>query len=136
MAHPAGGAHGGNREQDTGRPGDLLTGRPTVQSVRALPDHVDENRRDWDAMADEWVEGGEITWAGEPARGNWQLPEAEVVMLPDDMTGLRAIELGCGTGYVSAWMARRGVTVAGSHFVPEDSPHEIGRAIADWLSIR
>jgi haloalkane dehalogenase len=25
------------------------------------------------------------------------------------------------------------VTVAGSHFVQEDSPHEIGRAIADWL---
>lgn len=28
------------------------------------------------------------------------------------------------------------VTVAGSHFIQEDSPHEIGRAIADWLPIR
>ena len=25
------------------------------------------------------------------------------------------------------------VTVAGSHFIQEDSPHEIGRAIAEWL---
>ena len=25
------------------------------------------------------------------------------------------------------------VTVAGSHFIQEDSPHQIGRAIADWL---
>ena len=34
-------------------------------------------------------------------------------MLPDDMTGLDAIELGCGTAYVSAWMARRGAKVVG-----------------------
>ena len=34
-------------------------------------------------------------------------------LLPDDMTGLDAIELGCGTAYVSAWMARRGATVVG-----------------------
>ena len=32
-------------------------------------------------------------------------------MLPSDMSGSRAIELGCGTGYVSAWMARRGARV-------------------------
>jgi acid stress-induced BolA-like protein IbaG/YrbA/SAM-dependent methyltransferase len=30
-----------------------------------------------------------------------------------DMTGMDAIELGCGTGYVSAWMARRGARVTG-----------------------
>jgi haloalkane dehalogenase len=23
--------------------------------------------------------------------------------------------------------------VPGAHFVPEDSPHEIGRALADWI---
>src|SRR5688572_13157693 len=34
-------------------------------------------------------------------------------LLPDDMSGLDAIELGCGTAYVSAWMARRGATVVG-----------------------
>jgi SAM-dependent methyltransferase len=34
-------------------------------------------------------------------------------MLPTDMTDLDAIELGCGTAYVSAWMARRGATVTG-----------------------
>jgi 16S rRNA G1207 methylase RsmC len=42
------------------------------------------------------------------AWGNWSLPEEELRLLPDDMTGMDAIELGCGTGYVSAWMARRG----------------------------
>ena len=88
--------------------------RPAYRSaVSDLPEHVVENRRYWDGMADEWVEGGEIAWAQEPAWGNWQLPEEEVGMLPDDMSGMRAIELGCGTGYVSAWMARRGASVVG-----------------------
>ena len=32
-----------------------------------------------------------------------------------------------------SWPALTEVTVPGSHFVPEDSPHEIGRALADWI---
>jgi haloalkane dehalogenase len=31
------------------------------------------------------------------------------------------------------WENQREVTVAGSHFVPEDSPDEIGAAVADWI---
>jgi haloalkane dehalogenase len=34
---------------------------------------------------------------------------------------------------VRKWPAVTEVTVTGSHFVPEDSPDEIGRALADWL---
>jgi SAM-dependent methyltransferase len=34
-------------------------------------------------------------------------------MLPADLTGKDAIELGCGTAYVSAWLARRGARVVG-----------------------
>ena len=34
---------------------------------------------------------------------------------------------------VRTWPALTEVTVPGSHFVPEDSPHEIGRALAAWL---
>ena len=33
-----------------------------------------------------------------------------------------------------AWPSQREVTVAGSHFVQEDSPHEIGAAIAAWYA--
>jgi haloalkane dehalogenase len=33
---------------------------------------------------------------------------------------------------VRGWPALTEKTVAGIHFVQEDSPHEIGRAIADW----
>jgi haloalkane dehalogenase len=34
---------------------------------------------------------------------------------------------------VRRWPALTEVTVPGSHFVPEDSPHELGRALAGWL---
>jgi haloalkane dehalogenase len=36
--------------------------------------------------------------------------------------------------FVRTWNAQREVTVRGLHFMPEDSPHEIGRAAADWLA--
>lgn len=82
--------------------------------VTSLPEHVEENRRYWNAMSDRWVGAGERSWAAsEPHWGIWQVPEAELGVLPEDMSGMRAIELGCGTGYVSAWMARRGATVVG-----------------------
>jgi haloalkane dehalogenase len=32
------------------------------------------------------------------------------------------------------WPNQREVTVRGSHFVQEDSPHEIGEAVRDWLN--
>jgi haloalkane dehalogenase len=36
--------------------------------------------------------------------------------------------------FVRTWQAQREVTVRGLHFLQEDSPHEIGQAIADWLA--
>ena len=77
-----------------------------------LPDHVAENRRHWDADASRWVESGERAWAQtEPTWGIWGIPNHELPLLPGDLDGQRAIELGCGTGYVSAWMQRRGASV-------------------------
>lgn len=79
-----------------------------------LPEHVQANRDYWDGMADSWVASGEASWqATEPYWGIWQIPEHEVQMLPRSMVGCRAIELGCGTGYVSAWMMRRGASCVG-----------------------
>jgi SAM-dependent methyltransferase len=73
------------------------------------PIHVTENRRHWDADAPNWVASGAREWAAaEPAWGIWRLPESELRLLPRDMTGLQCVELGCGTGYVSAWLVRRG----------------------------
>lgn len=79
-----------------------------------LPEHVRRNRRFWDRMAPEFVEAGEEAWSREtPAWGVWHIPESEVQMLPETVAGKDVIELGCGTAYVSAWLARRGARVVG-----------------------
>lgn len=76
--------------------------------------HVQANRTYWDDMADDWVAAGERSWAAdEPFWGIWALPESCIGMLPEDMSGMTTIELGCGTGYVSGWMARRGAITTG-----------------------
>jgi SAM-dependent methyltransferase len=51
--------------------------------------------------------------------GIFQVPESQLHVLPDDLAGLDAIELGCGTGYVSAWLARRGARPVGIDNSPE-----------------
>ena len=76
--------------------------------------HVGINRDYWNGMASDWVSAGEKQWASsEPKWGIWGLPEAELGLLTNDMDGMEAIELGCGTGYVSRWMERRGAKVTG-----------------------
>ena len=77
-------------------------------------EHVKENHRFWNDMAHEWVAAGERNWAKEdPHWGMWGVPEAELEMLPTDLGGKDVIELGCGTGYVSGWMHRRGARCTG-----------------------
>jgi len=76
--------------------------------------HTAINRDHWNSQAPDWVAAGEKAWASPtPFWGIWEHPEADLQLLPEDMTDMRAIELGCGTGYVSAWMARRGAQVTG-----------------------
>jgi SAM-dependent methyltransferase len=78
------------------------------------PEYVARNRAQWDEWAGEYVPPGRRNWAAdEPTWGIWSVPEAELAMLPDDLDGRDAIELGCGTAYVSAWLARRGARPVG-----------------------
>jgi SAM-dependent methyltransferase len=79
-----------------------------------LPEHVRRNRALWDDWAVKFVEPGERNWAtADPTWGIWDIPEAQVGALAVDLAGKDAIELGCGTAYVSSWMARRGARVVG-----------------------
>ena len=74
-----------------------------------LPDYAVENRRLWDATADDWVAPGERSWAADaPHWGIWGVPDEQAPLLPARLDGRDVIELGCGTAYVSAWAARRG----------------------------
>jgi SAM-dependent methyltransferase len=78
----------------------------------SLPEHVRRNREAWDRWAAEYVSAGERSWAAsEPSWGIWSMPESELQLLPKTLAGCDAIELGCGTAYVSAWLARRGARV-------------------------
>ena len=79
-----------------------------------LPEHVATNRAFWDVLADKFVESGRRNWeSAEPQWGIFSVPESEVGMLPKEIEGRDAIELGCGTAYVSAWLARRGARPVG-----------------------
>lgn len=70
--------------------------------------YTDVNRALWDGMAADWVAAARRNWSGPPRWGMWGVADAEVPLLPDDLAGLDVVELGCGTGYVAGWAARRG----------------------------
>ena len=84
-----------------------------------ISDDAKRNREDWtqanvlytDARASaKWAEP-EINW------GVFDVPESSLGSLPD-VDGLDVIELGCGTAYVSAWLARRGARPVGVDVTP------------------
>ncbi len=90
-----------------------------------LPEHVRRNREAWDAMAPEYVARGESAWAqDDPSWGIFHVPESQLHVLPSDLDGRDAIELGCGTAYVSSWLARRGARVVGI----DNSPQQLETA--------
>jgi len=79
-----------------------------------IAEHVRRNRAHWDQLAPQFVATGERAWArSEPSWGIWSVPERDVRMFPDNLAGADTIELGCGTAYVSSWLARRGARVVG-----------------------
>src|SRR5579871_2518277 len=88
-------------------------------------EHVLRNRAAWDVMAADYVEPGRRNWQEEPSWGIWGLPESELHLLPD-VAGRDVIELGCGTAYVSSWLARRGARVVGI----DNSPAQLQTARA------
>jgi SAM-dependent methyltransferase len=68
---------------------------------------TDVNARYTDARASAAWQEPEICW------GVWQIPEGQLRALPPSVAGLDVVELGCGTAYFSAWLARRGARPVG-----------------------
>jgi SAM-dependent methyltransferase len=82
--------------------------------VTGTADHVLRNRSAWDQWAARYAGPGLRSWAAaEPSWGIWGIAEAQAGVLPERLDGRDSIELGCGTGYVSAWLARRGARPVG-----------------------
>ena len=85
-----------------------------LTAVTGTADHVRRNRGAWDQWAAEYAGPGLRLWAAsEPSWGIWNVAEAQAGVLPAELAGRDSIELGCGTGYVSAWLARRGARPVG-----------------------
>jgi SAM-dependent methyltransferase len=87
--------------------------------MASTPEHVEVNRAHWtrsnakftDAEAEDKWARDEIVW------GAFEWPEAELRIL-GDVAGLDVVELGCGTAYFSAWLARRGAHPVGVDVTP------------------
>jgi SAM-dependent methyltransferase len=77
-----------------------------------VSDSIRRNQEQWAADAPDYVAAGRRGFGGEPTWGIWGVPEDEVGLLPD-VDGADTVELGCGTGYVSPWLARRGARPVG-----------------------
>jgi SAM-dependent methyltransferase len=78
------------------------------------PESVAVNRETWTRSNAEYADGSASKqWAADAVTwGSFGVPEAEVGAL-GDVSGLDVVELGCGTAYVSAWLAKRGARPVG-----------------------
>ena len=78
------------------------------------PDYVQQNVANWTRANTEYTDAAAArAWAQEEIRwGVFETPESQLNIL-GDVNGLDAVELGCGTAYFSAWLARRGARVVG-----------------------
>ncbi len=83
------------------------------------PDYVARNREVWTATNQEFTDAAATrSWGeGEIGWGVFGVPEAEVDVL-GELDGLDVVELGCGTAYFSAWLAKRGARPVGVDVTP------------------
>ena len=90
--------------------------RPTLTWPRQIP--IDGEPADVAAIVDSYSQ-----WLSQS-----DLPKLFINAEPG------AILRGPARDYCRTWPNQREVTVDGIHFIQEDSPHQIGRAIVDWLN--
>jgi SAM-dependent methyltransferase len=72
----------------------------------------------WTTANAEYTDGQALRkWQEDCGWRIWDAPESEVGAL-GDVTGLDVVELGCGTAYLSAWLARSGARPIGVDVTP------------------
>jgi SAM-dependent methyltransferase len=84
-----------------------------------LSEDARRNREVWTKSNAEYTDKqASETWGkGEPSWGTYGIPEAELNVL-GDVAGKDVIELGCGTAYFSAWLAKLGARPVGLDVTP------------------
>ena len=82
------------------------------------PEYVAVNRANWTRANAEYTDTqAERAWARDLTWGMWNAREDELHALPD-VDGKDVIELGCGTAYIAAQIARLGARVTGVDVTP------------------
>ncbi len=76
-------------------------------------DYLGANVDAWQARQAEQLTMARRRWAGDPCWGVFSVPESQARILPENLGGTDTLELGCGTAYVSAWLARLGAHPVG-----------------------
>ncbi len=98
-----------------------LDGRRYNWDMQTERTHVERNREAWTQMNEHFGPRGRISWeTPEISWGCWGVKESEIQALGDlaDLNGKEVIELGCGTAYFSAWLARHGARPVGIDITP------------------
>jgi SAM-dependent methyltransferase len=73
-------------------------------------DYLERNRTAWEHWAPAHIAAGRRAWQSDQLRwGLWGTPETELKLLDGFGPGDDALELGCGTGAVSASLAKQGM---------------------------
>jgi SAM-dependent methyltransferase len=73
-------------------------------------DSIERNIGYWTDQAPAFAVSGRRSWETDRFTwGDFEVPEDDVGVLPD-VSGARVVEIGCGTAYISAWLARRGAS--------------------------
>jgi SAM-dependent methyltransferase len=98
-------------------------------------EHIAENVGVWAARQHDQRDLARRRWKEkDPIWGVFEIPEADVTLLPSDLVDARVVEFGCGTAYVSAWLTRRGAHVVGID--PTRSQLRIARQLQDEHDLR
>lgn len=90
-----------------------------------MQSHQKLNRIKWQDRSDWYVQPALENWATRRAKwGIWGTSDRELRLLPEDMSGMTCLEIGCGAAYVSAWIAKRG----GLAFGIDPTPNQLATA--------
>jgi ubiquinone/menaquinone biosynthesis C-methylase UbiE len=87
-------------------------GWPLCRKISAMSTEIDDVREFWNRVADDWQ-----IQVGRDGDANRRLNSDPVLWsFVGDVRGLRVLDAGCGTGYLSIKLAERGALVTGIDF--------------------
>jgi SAM-dependent methyltransferase len=81
------------------------------------------NREYWNDQAPDYAAWADRAWTSDPTWGIWHIPEAEIGLLAG-VGGKSVLEDGCGTAYISAYVAAAGGKPVGL----DNSPAQLATA--------